>query len=496
MMEFSKDIASLCEECETERDRVSIDNVRDFVLGLDQKVPLIGGHEMTYVNLDNSATTPPFRQVVDCLSRCFQWYSSVHRGSGFKSMLSTHVYERCREVVADFIGADLEYHTVIFVQNATHALNKLAMRLNPPENETVLCTLMEHHSNMLPWRKLGCKVDYVGIRRENGDLDLNDLGHKVRADAGRLRLITVTGASNVTGTMPPIRRIARLAHEHDALMALDATQLIPHRPFRMGEPKDPERIDFIAFSAHKMYAPFGTGVLVGPKWAFENGDPDMVGGGTIHAVTDDEVIWARLPEKDEAGTPNVPGALALASAIKTLQSLGMDNVAEHERELTRRALSELASIEEVTLYGLRDPNLNEDRLGVISLNVKGLGHGELAAILSHEWGIGVRNGCFCAQPYVRELLGISVQAMQSIVKKLAMGDHATVPGTVRISFGAYNTAEEVDYAMEALRKIISQGPKAKYIIDEKYLDYVPDPPLINLNCYDPLCFTEFREEVF
>jgi selenocysteine lyase/cysteine desulfurase len=320
--------------------------------------------------------------------------------------------------------------------------------------------------------------------------------NRIRAHTGLLSLVTVTAASNVTGTIPPVRRIARLAHEHGALIALDATQIVPHRPFRMGDPEDPERIDFIAFSAHKMYAPFGTGVLVGPRWLFEEGAPDMVGGGTIHAVTEDEIIWARVPERDEAGTPNVPGALALASSIKTLKSIGMDNVAEHERELTRRALAKLAHIDGITLYGQKDARLTDDRLGVISLNVAGMGHGKVAAILAHEWGIGVRNGCFCAQPYVRELLGISVEKMQGIVKKLAAGDHTTVPGTVRISLGVYNTADEVDYAIEALGSIVSHGPKANYIIDKQYLDYVPDPPFFHLNSYDPLCFTEYQEEVF
>jgi selenocysteine lyase/cysteine desulfurase len=411
-------------------------------------------------------------------------------------MLSTHVYERCRDVVADFVGADPSYDTIIFGQNATHALNKLAGRLRPPNGNVVICTLMEHHSNMLPWRKLGCKVEYVNVRRDDGDLDLNDIENKIRAHAGQLSLVTVTAASNVTGTITPFRRVARIAHEHGAMVALDATQFIPHRPFRMGEPGDPERVDFVAFSAHKMYAPFGVGVLVGPRSLFEDGAPDMVGGGTIHAVTEDDVIWARVPERDEAGTPNVPGALALASSIKTLKAIGMENVAEHERELTRRALAQLTRIDGITLYGGKDPELANDRLGVISLNIDGMGHGKVAAVLAHEWGIGVRNGCFCAQPYVRELLGISVEEMRSIMKKLAAGDHTTVPGTVRMSLGVYNTADEVDYAVEALRSIAHDGPRAKYVIDKKYLDYVPDPPFFHLKSYDPLCFTEFRDEVF
>ena len=485
-MAAQNEVADLCRACCELAQGVTLETARDSVVGVARKVPLYDGRQIPYVNLDNAATTPPFVPVLDCSRMFLEWYASVHRGSGFKSQLSTHAYERCREVVADFIGADLGYHTLIFTQNATHALNKLAMHVHPPADHVVLTTVMEHHSNMLPWRKLGCKVDYAGISRADGSLDLADLEAKVRAHAGRLALVTVTGASNVTGILPPIRRIARLAHEHGAQIAVDATQLIPHRGFKMGAPDDPERIDFIAFSGHKMYAPFGAGVLVGPKAAFEERTPDYVGGGTVHAVTMDEVMWAPLPDKEEAGTPNVLGCLALGCVAKVLESIGMDNLAEHERSLTRRALEKLAGIEGLRLYGLTDPRLAQDRLGVITFNADGFSHGKLAAVLGHEWGIGVRDGCFCAQPYVRELLGISDTEMQDIVKRLAAGDHATVPGMVRISFGVYNTADEVDYAVEALRAVLAYGPRAHYVLDQQHMDFVPDPPTFRPDEYSPI----------
>jgi len=475
-----------CEEHAKNVRAAALADVRTLITGLDRQVPLVDGRQVTYVNLDNAATTPPLVTVLDCLQHFFEWYSSVHRGTGFKSLLSTHIYERCRQVIADFVGADLSYHTLIFTQNATHALNKLAMRLCVPHGKVVIASLMEHHSNMLPWRKLGCTVEYVGINREDGSLDLKDLERKMRQNAGRFCLVTITGGSNVTGYMPPIRHIARLAHTHGAKIAVDATQLVPHRKFSMGAPDDPERIDFVAFSGHKMYAPFGAGVLIGPRSVFETGTPDVVGGGTVNAVTTDEVFWASPPEKEEAGTPNVPGALALAAAVQTLESIGMDNVAERERKLTRRALSKLTRMEGLTLFGPRAPDLKEDRLGVISLDVRGLSHAKLAAVLAHEWGIGVRNGCFCAQPYVRELLGISRQQMQNIVKRLTSGDHSTVPGLVRVSLGIYNTAEEVDYLIEALNSILTDGPRARYVLDRQHMDYVPDPPFFRLEHYSPV----------
>ncbi len=484
-MGFDDEIADLCREWGRSASHVNIRNIRDYVVGLDRQVPLIGGRTVPYVNLDNAATTPPFKLVLDCLQHFFEWYSSVHRGAGFKSLLSTHIYERCREVVAEFVGADLSHHTLIFLQNATHALNKLAMRMCRPEGHMVISTVLEHHSNMLPWRKAGCRVEYAGITGEDGALDLSDMESKIRANAGNLCLVAVTGASNVTGEMPPIRRIARLAHEHGAMIALDASQLVGHRPFKMGAPDDPERIDFVAFSAHKMYAPFGSGVLIGPRCVFESGEPDVVGGGTINAVTMDEVIWADPPEREEAGTPNVPGALALGAAMHTLNAIGMENVAEHERDLTRRALSKLVGKPGVELFGRTDPDLGCDRLGVIPLSADGLDHGKLAAVLAHEWGIGVRNGCFCAQPYVRELLGISTEEMREIAQRLAEGGHTTVPGMVRMSLGAYNTAEEIDYLVEALTSIITDGPGAKYVMDKQYGDYVPDPSFFRLESYAP-----------
>ena len=477
-MAFQDEVADLCQACCELATGATIENVRSLIVGVERKVPLYDGSQITYVNLDNAATTPPFTSVLQCSQMFLEWYASVHRGAGFKSLLSTHAYERCREVVAEFVGADLSHHTVIFTQNATHALNKLAMHLSPPDDHVVITSIVEHHSNMLPWRMRGGQVQYAGISPLDGSLDLADLERKIRAAAGRLAIVSVTGASNVTGILPPIRRIARLAHDHGALMALDATQLIPHRPFKMGAPDDPERMDFIAFSGHKMYAPFGAGVLVGPKAAFEEGSPDRVGGGTVRAVTADEVTWAPLPDKEEAGTPNFLGCLALGCAIKVLETVGMENVAEHERGLTRRALQKLNRIEGLTLYGSKDPELTQDRLGVITFNTPSIPHSKFAAILGHEWGIGVRDGCFCAQPYVRQLLGISDDDMREVVKRLSAGDHATVPGMVRISFGVYNTPDEVDYAVEAVQRILTDGPRASYVLDREHFDYVPDPPVV------------------
>ncbi|MFW6159192.1 MAG: aminotransferase class V-fold PLP-dependent enzyme [Planctomycetota bacterium] len=478
-------IFQLCAEDEEPAPQLEIRNARRFVVGVEQKVPILGGRTVDYVNFDNAATTPPLTFVLECSRRFFDWYASVHRGSGLKSLVSTHIYEKCRRIVGEFVGADPSHHTVIFTQNATAALNKLAARLCISGRQTVLTTTMEHHSNLLPWRRIGCNVQHARVNPADGSLRLGDIERRLRRGRGRVDIVSVSGASNVTGHMPPVRHIARLAHEHGAMLAVDATQLVPHRPVRMGAPDDPERFDFIVFSGHKMYAPFGCGALVGPRAVFEEGPPDTVGGGTVNMVSTDDVMWAPPPEKEEAGTPNVPGAVALACAARVLRSIGMENVAEHERELTRRALRKLGRLPGLTLYGERDPELGRDRLGVITMNVRRLGHGELAAALGHEWGIGVRNGCFCAQPYVRELMGVSDREMKSIAEHLAVGDHTAVPGMVRVSFGLYSTPDEVDYFVDALASILSDGPRSEYVLDEHYRDYVPDPPLVDLDDYSP-----------
>ena len=220
-------------------------------------------------------------------------------------------------------------------------------------------------------------------------------------------MVSVTGASNVTGYLNPIHRLAAKAHEAGAYFCADCAQLAPHRKIDMRPLSDPEHLDYISISAHKMYAPYGTGALVGRRDTFETGDPEMRGGGEVEIVTLDGVVWSEPPDRDEAGSPNTVGAVALAAAIAQLVRIGMDKVAQHEADLTRHALTLFNQIPELTIYGSRDPKSAEKRLGVIPLNVDGLPHHLVAAVLGYEYGIGVRNGCFCAHPYLLQLMNVS-----------------------------------------------------------------------------------------
>jgi cysteine desulfurase/selenocysteine lyase len=251
----------------------------------------------------------------------------------------------------------------------------------------------------------------------------------------------------------PIHHLARKAHAAGAQILVDCAQLAPHRRVDMRPLDDPEHLDFIAISAHKMYAPFGTGALVGRREIFAQGDPDMQGGGTVEIVTLDDVVWAGPPDRDEAGSPNTVGAVALAAAIAQLESLGMEAVAAHEAELTAYALQRLQAIPAIHIYGDRDPQRAAQRLGVIPLQVSDVSHFKVAAILGNEFGIGVRSGCFCAHPYILHLLGLSPEEAQQVRERMLAGDKRQMPGLIRASFGLYNTLEEVDALVEALDRI-------------------------------------------
>jgi cysteine desulfurase/selenocysteine lyase len=292
-------------------------NFHELFAGTECEIPLLNGQRRPYVNLDNAATTSPLQAVVDHVAGCADWYSSVHRGAGFKSLFSTHAHHRCRERVARFVGADPDYHAVIFCGNTTDAINRLCNSFSSQKKPLILTTVMEHHSNMLPWRYRG-RVEHVKVKLPNGELDLEHLEEQLIRHHGEVCLVAVTGASNITGLIPPLKQIARMSHEHGALLLVDAAQLIAHRPIEMGRADDPERIDFLAFSGHKMYAPFGSGALVAPRDFFTDGPPGLMGGGAVDLVTLNDVLWAPLPDKEEAGTPNLIGICAMAKAMDVL----------------------------------------------------------------------------------------------------------------------------------------------------------------------------------
>jgi cysteine desulfurase/selenocysteine lyase len=436
-----------------------------------QWVPLLDGQRVPYINLDNAASTTPLPAVWEAVQRFMPYYSSVHRGAGFKSRLSTAAYEEAHEIIGKFVGADLTTNTVIFGKNTTEAINHLAQRFSFTPHDVVLTTMLEHHSNDLPWR---ARAQVVHVRATpEGRLDEEDFDHKLAEYAGRIALVAVTGASNVTGFMPPIHRLAAKAHAVGAEILVDAAQLAPHRRIDMKADDAPEHLDYVALSAHKMYAPFGTGALIGPKRRFLLSPPTQRGGGTVEIVTLDQIYWSGVPDREEAGSPNVVGAVAMAVAAQQLMAIGMDQIAAQEQELTAYALQQLQTVPGLRLYGERDWRRTEERTGVIPFNLAGVPHALVAAILGYEGGIGVRNGCFCAHPYVVHLLNLTTQEQSFWRRETLSGDKSRMPGMVRISLGHTNRPEDIDHLVTMLRRIGQGDYQGEYQVDAKTGDYTP-----------------------
>lgn len=432
------------------------DYLRSLVVGVNKTIALQSGEFVTAINFDNAATTPPFHSVIKQIVDYAPWYSSIHRGKGYKSVLTTELYEEAREIVKRFVKADSR-DVVIFTKSTTESINILAYALaGDQQSPVILSTEMEHLANDLPWRDQ-FTLDYIGID-SYGRLSLDDLEAKLKFHKGKVRLVTVTGASNVTGYQNPIHDIARLAHRYNAEILVDGAQLVPHSAIDMKATGSSEHIDYLVFSGHKMYAPFGTGVLIGRPEIFQAGNPIYKGGGAVGLVSHQKIIWDDMPAKYEAGTPNVMGVLALVAAIKTLMKAGLDQISQYESGLIHYAIKGLKKIPDITLYGYCKEN--DPRVSLISLNMKGIYHDQLAEILSLEAGIAVRNGLFCAHPYVMKMMGCDDELIAYYQKY----ENVQIPGLVRISFGLYNNVQEIDVLLAALQHVArnKQYYKDKY----------------------------------
>jgi len=449
---------------ETTRTLTLIERLRSEVVGVDVQVPLLSGETRTYVNLDNASSTPPFRPVVEKVDEFMRYYSNVARGTGFKSQIASWAYEESRSTIARFLGADPAADTVIMTRNTTESLNRLAALFPFKPDSVVLTTLMEHTSNNLPWRRRA-RVVYAGLKPD-GSLDLNDFEARLKELRGRVALVAVTGASNVTGWVNPIHLLARLAHEVGARIVVDAAQIAPHRPIDMRKPDDPGHLDFVAFSGHKTYAPYGIGVLAGNKSLLRAPEPALVGGGVVDLVTPSSVVWRDLPSREEAGTPTAAGAVALAAAINLLAAAGWDAITRHEAELTRYALDRIGRIPGIKVYGKTGADDLGDRIGTIAFNVDGKPDRLVAAVLACEAGVGARCGLFCAHPYIFSLLGMSERAAEKACESATCGHVADLPGVVRASFGLYNDKTDADALCDCL-EAIAQGRHGKYDTDPR-----------------------------
>jgi len=382
--------------------------------------------------LDYAATAPALRAAADAALELLPYYGSIHRGAGVESAASTAAYEAARAAVATFVGAT-DDQVVVFVRNTTEALNLLAHCL--PAGARVLSTPGEHHANMLPWRRRA--VDLLPFTTSADEL----LTHSAAALArGGYDLFAISGASNVTGEILPIGELAELAHHYGAEICVDAAQLAPHVPIDM----DALGIDHLALSGHKLYAPFGVGVLVARGERLAPAEPLLHGGGAVARVLDDRVVWCDAPARFEAGTPNVFGAIALGAACDALSTYGMSLLAAEELTLGALLRERLAAVPGLRLL---EQWRGDDvpRVALASFHVPSIEAGELARRLAEEHAISVRAGAFCAHPLVRHLRGVT---------------RANAPGggAVRASLGLGSGIEDVDVLADALGSLI--GPRA------------------------------------
>jgi selenocysteine lyase/cysteine desulfurase len=401
------------------------------VVGEHVPVPVTGGRTVPYANLDYAASAPCLAAVRDALDAALPYYSSVHRGAGYASQVTTDRYERAREVVRGFVGA-WRRDAVVFTRNTTDAMNLLAHAL--PRGTTVVVFESEHHASLLPWTR-GHRVVRLPAP-DSPAAAVAEAGKALAAAPAGPRLLVVTAASNVTGELWPVAELAAVARAHGARIAVDAAQLVPHRPFDMGALD----VDYVAFSGHKLYAPFGAGCLVGRADWLRAAEPYLLGGGATASVGE-RVRWSADPQqRHEAGTPNVLGVVALAAACEALTD--WDALVAEEERLLRRLRTGLAAIpgvRELSLWGDRHP-----RVGIVSFVVEGRDSRAVATALSERYGIGVRDGRFCAHPLVRRLVGEGTG-------DCGRGDG----GALRASFGVGTTDEHIDRLLTALRALSS-----------------------------------------
>jgi len=435
------------------------------LVGADTEVPLVSGEMRRYVNLDYAASAPALQTVHDAVEELLGWYSSVHRGAGFKSRASTAAYEGARESIRRFVnGRDDD--AVIITRNTTDSINLLAGTL--PAGTHVVCFAGEHHANLLPWKRIG--VRYLPVPETPEEL-LATLEATLRdlPQCGDPHLVAATGASNVTGEIWPVGEIARIAHDNGARLLVDAAQLAPHAPIDMTR----DGIDYLALSGHKLYAPYGAGALIGERDWLSAGDPFLRGGGAVKLVTVEETLWADLPDRQEAGSPNVIGAVAMGVACDTLASAGMERIAAEERALFDYARERLAGVEAFEHY--RVWPAEHPRVGLLTFNLRGVPYDLLAAVLSAEHGIGIRHGCFCAHPLMMRLLKVSDAEAHRLLDVARAGLHERLPGAARMSMGLGSTKADIDSLTDALRAIADDGPRWTYAVADETDEYEPDP---------------------
>lgn len=434
------------------------------VVGGGTQVPLLDGTSRTYANLDYAASAPALEAVAARVTEVLPLYASVHRGAGYLSQVSTALYEASRQTIARFVGARAD-DVAIITRNTTDALNLLAGVVPAGADGTpgrVLVLDVEHHANLLPWGQGPDRASTVVPIADTVAETLDVLARELAAQPHAL--VALTGASNVTGEALPLGEVVRLAHAAGARVVVDGAQLVPHRGFDLAA----TGADYVAFSGHKTYAPFGAGALVGRRDWLDAGEPYLAGGGAVRDVRADRTIWQPAPARHEAGSPNVVGAIALAEACEVLAGLPAGALEEHEAALRSRLVEGLGALDGVQVVRIWPDSA--EPVGVVTFTVGAHDPGLVAAYLAAEHGIGVRDGRFCAHP---------------LLQRLGAAD-----GAIRASVGVGTPSEAVDRLVAGVAAFLAEGPGARYAVQDGCWVVAQDTrPLIPLHGLDGLAAT-------
>ncbi|ACA56999.1 aminotransferase, class V superfamily [Clostridium botulinum A3 str. Loch Maree] len=418
-----------------------ISNLRNCFFGTDT---LISTHcsFTSRVYLNNAATPLAAKPAIQESYKTLPIYSYGNEPNALSAQL-TSKYNEVRDIVMDFIGADPSLDTVIYTSNTTSAINILSqVYYEHDPDQVVLTTRMEHMANYLPFREK-MKTLLIGLTPE-GNVDISDYAAKLEQYSGQIKLVAVTGASNITGIIPPFYDMAAMAHSHGAKILVDAVQLVQHKSFTMKPHDDASHIDFVSFDGHKFYTGQSGGVLVGDKVFLDQYKPLMYGAGITEFVSNSKIIYKGSPERYEAGYPNFLGIISFGAAIRFLNEIGMKNVEEWERRLYRHLIRRLSQIPNLILYG----NVyNNARTPFVAFNLKDMSYQTLANRLGYEYGIDIGVGTNGANLYVQDLLGLTDEQALSLYRS---GEGY---GIVRASIGLFNNYGDIDRLADALFSI-------------------------------------------
>lgn len=436
------------------------------ILGGATTVRLTTGEGKRVVPLNNAATTPPLAAVGDAVNEFLACYGALHRGAGPRARLTCEAVEAATDSIRSFLQLS-DDHALIFTANTSAAINLIARMLPLSSEDVVVISEIEHTSNNLPWRYntparvLELKADTTGM------LDYSDL-ERICSQERRIRVVAVTGASNQTGYVADIPRLSRIARQAGAFLFVDAAQLAPHRRIDV----EGWGVDALAFSAHKVYAPFGIGALALPRDLLDTNPVDP-GGGSIDMISGDAVVWAPAEGRHQTGTWNATGIVALGAACRELLNTGFDRIEAHEQMLVDYAARQIGGIDGLRLHVPIQRYIEDRRIGTFPFTLPNLHHSLAAAILEHEYGIEVRAGTICNHRLVRRWFDIDAAAQEDIEGRIAEGDRLASYGIVRASLGLHNRHVDIDQLTSALKELLSKGYRLTYRPCPEHETYEP-----------------------